>query len=66
MSIAALAALIVMAQLALVVAMLLMIAEPAMRTANRLLALILLVFGANLLLFFWKKTEKFSKTLPQV
>ena len=56
MSIAALAALIVMAQLALVVAMLLMIAEPAMRTANRLLALILLVFGANLLLFFWKDT----------
>lgn len=56
MSIAALAALIVMAQLALLVAMLLMIAEPAMRTANRLLALILLVIGGNLLLFFWKET----------
>ncbi len=56
MSIPALAALIVMAQLALVIAMLLMIAEPAMRTANRLLALILLIFGANLLLFFWKET----------
>ncbi len=56
MSIAALAALIVMAQLALLVAMLLMIAEPAMRTANRLLAVILLVIGGNLLLFFWKET----------
>lgn len=56
MSIAALAALVVMAQLALVIVMLLMIAEPAMRTANRLLALILLILGANLLLFFWKDT----------
>ncbi|MBB3048459.1 AraC-like DNA-binding protein [Litorivivens lipolytica] len=56
MSIAALAALIVMAQLALLVAMLLMIAEPAMRVANRLLALILLIIGSSLLLFFWKET----------
>jgi len=56
MSLAALAALLVIAQLGLLIVILLVIDAPAIRTANRLLAAILLIIGGNLLLFFWKES----------
>lgn len=56
MSTAALLALVGMAQLALLIVILLVIDAPAIRAANRLLAVILTIIGINLLLFFWKET----------
>lgn len=57
MSLAALAALLVIAQLGLLIVILLVIDAPAIRTANRLLSAILLIIGINLLLFFWKESN---------
>lgn len=56
MSIASLVALVVMAQLALLIIILLVIDARAIRLANRLLAAVLLIIAGNLLLFFWKDT----------
>lgn len=56
MSIASLIALVVIAQLVLLIVILLVIDAPAIRLANRLLAAILLIIAGNLLLFLWTDT----------
>lgn len=56
MSIASLVALVVIAQIALLVVILFAIDAPAIRLANRLLATMLLIIGGSLLLFVWKDT----------